>query len=195
MEKYDDLSFNIRSAFRLLIHYNERIISLIKYIGKKFKLNSVSDNTPWFTPILQDRNNLTKRDKAFNWLPMYFHEFHFENKDIQFSVFVHSDTGSWVDPDLDWVDEIDNYEDLNSSKTRIIFAITNSKKWESDIITEEYYNDFLKDENIITYKKEIIICKSFELIDFKDEKTTNNTLKRYIEYIKNKGIINIEYEE
>jgi hypothetical protein len=180
------------------MYYNERIISLIKHIGERLGMDSdIVDNTPWHPPILQNSCNIKRgRYSALNWLPMYFHEFHFIKKDIQFSIFVQSDTGPWVlDINLDWNEEIDNFTDLNSSKTKIIFAITNSKKWDNKLIYEENYDKFLQDEFIIPFKNQTIICKAFELADFKDEKTTNNTLKEYVEYAKKKGIVNIEYVE
>jgi len=195
MEKYEELSLNIRSAFRLLAHYNQRILNLMNHISVKLSLPPLYDNSPWWCePIIKNSRNLEKRYTTMSWLPMFFHEFHFGNSNVQFSVFIQSDSGSWEVED--W-DDIDSYMDFNSSKTRFLFAVTNSSRWDvnDDVYREENWKDFLKDEYVITRNRKTIVCKSFELIDFKDEKTTNDTILNYVEYVKTKGINNIEYIE
>jgi hypothetical protein len=191
MEKYEELSLNIRSAFRLLAYYNQRILSLMNHISEKLSLPPVCDNSP-YELVKNNKNNLKNGSDTLSWLPMFFHEFHFESRDIRFSVIIQSDSAGWIE-DIDWA-EIDKFTDLNSSKTRFLFAITNSPNWDvDDIYPEENFDDFLKSEYVITKNKKTIVCKSFELIDFKDEDTTNNTLSNYVEYVKTKGINNIEY--
>ena len=195
MENYEELSLNIRSSFRFLAHYNNRIISLMNFISEKLNISKYSDNSPWYEPIINNKNNLSRRDGGIHWLPMFFHEFKFENKDAQLSIFIQSDSGSWAVSD--WNYEIDDFTEIESSKTRIIFAATNSKKCDliKILFDDENFDNFLKIENIIPLSKNTIVCKSFELKDFKDEAAANNTLKEYIKFIKKTGIIGVEYKE
>jgi len=190
MENFEELSLNIRTAFRLLAYYNQRILNLMNHIKEKLNLNTVEDKSYHYEPVIENSKNLEKRHNSMNWLPMFFHEFLFENRNIKFSVFILSDSGPW---DLEDWNNIDEYTDINSSKTRIIFAITNFKKWDVDDIYKEHWYDFINDDCVITKNNKTIICKSFKLVDFKDEKTTNDTLKKYVEYVQTKGIENIKY--
>lgn len=195
MENYEELSLNIRTAFRLLAYYNKCILNLMNHIKEKLTFTPVYDLSHFYEPILNKKDNLSKRDSTMSWLPMYFHEFHFEDSNYQFSVFIQSDSGSWK-ISLEW-DEIDKYDDLKTSKTRFLFAISNSPEWDSgeDLFGDENFDKFLQDEFVITKKnKKIIVCKSFELSDFKDEKTTDDTLKKYIDYVKSKGINSIDFK-
>jgi len=198
MDSFDLLSLNIRSAFRLLMHYTDRIVFLMNHISNKFKLPPFYDNSPFYQPVLHNKNNLRNyRDGAMNFLPLFFHVFHFRNEDekVQLSIFILSDTGAFKDTKWDWNGAVDSFTDLESSKTRILFGITNAKGWNGDNIVYDYHGDFIKDELIITHEEKTMVFKSFELKDFKDEKTTNGTLKNFVEYAKSKGIAHIEYVE
>jgi hypothetical protein len=166
----------------------------MNYIGKTFNLSFCYDNSLWYEPPLKDKDNITRRNKGWNWLPSFFHEFHYENTKIQFSVFLQSDTGAWKSIDQNW-ENVESFGEITESKTRLLFSITNSKGWDTSLLIDENYNKFSENEFEVAKGKKKFFCKAYELKDFQDEKHTKNTLKEYYDYIKNKGIEDIEYNE
>ena len=194
MDKFDELGNNIRSAFRLLYFYNDRMLNLMNYIGKTFNLSFCYDNSLWYEPPLKDKDNITKRNKGWNWLPSFFHEFHFENTKLQFSVFLQSDTGAWKSVDQNW-ENVESFGEITESKTRLLFSLSNSKGWDTSLLIDENYNKFTEDEFEVKKGKKTYYCKAYELKDFQDDKHSKKTLKEYFSYIQNKGIIDLEYKE
>ena len=179
---------NVRSAFRILYYFNDRILSLVKYIEKTFGIPCVWDKSHWIEPPIQGRNNLSKRKWGWNWLSLFCYEFHFEKENVKFSIFLQSDTGAWNIED--W-SEVDNFTNINESKTRLLFIFSNSKEWDISILLNKHYQELLEDEYSIKTKNNEIYFKAFDLVKFKDEKETINSLNILITFLKNKGNTNI----
>jgi hypothetical protein len=191
MDDFSDALINVRSAFRLLYHFGDRILNLMKYIEKCLNIPCVSDKAYYDLP-LKNKNNLTKRNWAWHWFPFLFYEFHFSKDDTQLSVFLQSDTGAWETKN--WSD-VDLFQDVKESNTRLIFAISKLGDWDA-ILSDEKFKEFNKDEFTIGINEnKPIYCKAFDLEKFKDEETTKRTLVEYIGFIKEKGITTINFEE
>ena len=191
MNGFDEVLVNIRSAFRLLYFFNERILSLMKYVEKTFGISCVWDKAHYIEPPIQNKNNLSKRGWGWSWLPFLFYEFHFQKDEIHFSIFLQSDTGAWA---VDNWHDVDSFSDITESKTRLLFAVSNAAEWDSDIIVGDNYTNLLRDECSMKISKDNnIFVKAFDLSEFRNETETKNALRKFVSFVKNKGIANIEF--
>lgn len=197
---FDKVMQDVRASFRLLYLYNKRILDLMKYISSRFGINYVGGWTKYSDPT--PRNGRGRLDNwGWDWLNMYLYEFHFEQKQktdaIKFSILLQSDTGIW-DGNFDKLDKlnIDNYESIQKSKTRLIFVIS-TKYWN--------FNDLLKNENMKSQSQDDfsiqdgsgnkMVCKTFDIGSFKDESNTEQALTSYVEYIKENGFYGLGLQE
>jgi hypothetical protein len=198
-DDFDKVMQDVRASFRLLYLYNKRILDLMKYISSRFGINYVGGWTKYSDPT--PRNGRGCLDNwGWDWLNMYLYEFHFEQKTdtINFSILLQSDTGIW-DGNFDKRDyklNMGNYESIEKSQTRLIFVIS-TKYWDFNALLKcenmksQSQNDFsIQDES-----GNKMVCKAFDIVSFKDELNTEQTLKSYVEYIKENGFSGLILQE
>lgn len=127
-----DILVEIRKAYRLLFDYQTKLLALVKYIGGKYGYNynggypKFSNNQP-----RQGSGNLDAW--AWDWLNLYFHEFHFGSKKIDtttknyFSVFILNDDGYFqaCQKEQRNVGRVNphKFEKPENSNTKLIFVV------------------------------------------------------------------------
>ena len=127
-----DILTEVRKAYRLLFDYQTKLLALVKYIGGKYGYNynggypKFSNNQP-----RQGRGNLD--DWAWDWLNLYFHEFHFGSKKIDvntkmyFSLFILNDDGYFLacQKEQQNVGRVNpnKFEKPESSNSKLIFVV------------------------------------------------------------------------
>jgi len=211
---FDEITCNIRKAFRLLFNFVKTFHGIINYIKKNFNLIYEGDKE--IAGVLPQKGSKNIQNKElWDWLPIYYYEYVFKKNKPQFSfsVILQCDTGffdyysssqkNWEnwEPSNDKIsDKPDEYIDVEKAKTRIIFGICEDLKTDignifheegmyGDNDFKEYFNFCTKKEFEMTAKKNIkVYFKVFELADFKDEVTARQSLRNYVEYLKRKGI-------
>ena len=199
MQDVNKIALEARKAYRFLFRYQRRILDLMDFIGRALNLEykggfpKFSNTTP--------RDGHGKLDKwAWDWLNMYFYEFHFHlNDKVKFSAFIVNDTGYY---DSDYANneskrlDIDTFETAEKSSTKLIFVAAKNMwgspeewgKWQSQ--------KFLNTEQLEAKQGDtgIIISKIYSLNSFATEHDAINSLKDFSKYC-GQYDIPIEYQE
>lgn len=191
MDDFEKMLIDVRNSFRLLYHYNKRILDLMNYIGKKFNIN-YKGGYPKFSNSSPNNGKGKLDNWAWDWLNLYFYEFHFEKKNIMFSIILQSDTGMW-DANVKKTD-VEKFEKASKSKTKLIFLFKKSKDWD----LEEFFNsNNLKGKYIKTFEisdnKKNIYCMVFNINEFKNKTETDKSLKKFIKYLNDNEIYDIKF--
>ena len=189
VDDFENMLLNVRNSFRLLYFFNRRVLDLMKYIGKKFSIPYAGGYSKFSASSPKDG----KGDLdcwAWDWMNLYFYEFHFFKEKIRFSILLQSDTGKW-DADVDHLD-VQKFESALKSKTKLIFVFSNNDCWNFDQVTE---NENLKSEYTETFEisenNESMYCMVFNINEFKNKALTDNSLRKFITYLNKNKIYDI----
>jgi len=205
MKNIDDILIEVRKAYRLLYVFNERIFDLMKYIESAFEME-FGGGRSMFTADTPNSWKGKFENWTWDYFNLYFYEFYFKSNNAWLSILLQSDTGLW-----DIIEDIKNEDELNKkvnkvelynsfeeSKTRLIF-ITGNGEWnvaKIQMLYDKSINKSLINEGVIEKKnKGKIIYKIFEINNFIDEKTTIQSLKEYVNFLKNNNFDKILYKK
>jgi hypothetical protein len=183
--------------------FTESISGLVRFIGESFGLSYKNDREINGIPPSNNTRNLDNKT-SWDWFPFYYHVFNFtkEKPVISFSIILQCDTGYWDT----YRDAIDEYEDVEKSKSKFIFGICNSGNieidgkleevyWESEekwkLMTKEYEKEFCI--NISKNNGKKIFYKIFDLNEFKNREVTIKSLNEFVVSARENGIENIEF--
>ncbi|QIJ89369.1 hypothetical protein C7H62_1560 [Mesoflavibacter sp. HG96] len=117
----DNLSLEVRKAYRLLFDYQRRILDLVKFIGETYDIPFKKGN-----PLFSSRGNNRLDNWSWDWIYMYCYDFRFEGKDndnpIQFSVILRNDSGYYEANKVNNISpfDIELFEPVETSKTELI---------------------------------------------------------------------------
>lgn len=183
-EDIKDTLVEVRKAYRLLYFYQRGVLDLVKFIGC-IKLDfKYKGGYPIFSNPAPKRGCGKLGNWSWDWLNFYFYEFNFENQDkIKLSIFILSDTG-FFDIKKSEKDKcnIDNFEDVKTSKTKLIFAIG---EWKNNNWKETFIE---KEEGEYDKEGKKIFYKHYNLEDFLDEDGAREKLEDFVGFCKKKGI-------
>jgi len=185
-ERLEEQFIDVRKAYRLLYHYQRRVIDLAYFIGNYYNMDFISGN-PWFSGATFNRTSVSQKRWAWDWLGMYFYDFYFEKefenqKKIQLGVIIQSDTGYFDSKDAKKLN-LKDYAKPEESETRLILAVSQGN-WDSKEIRETKFFSKELEQYPPTYEKspkkdlsnEKIIAKAYSLSDFIDEQSTIENL-------------------
>ena len=201
-DDFDAAMVDVRGAFRLLYAYNRRILDLMKYISARLDVPYAGGWAKYGDP--SPGNGQGDLDNwAWDWLNMYFYEFHFttklEDTEYGLSILLQSDTGFW-DSSCDELD-IDRYTAIEKSKTRLIFILGNNY-WNIDEFKEDSRLKSIVVQADSEFKIEdpdggggCMLCKMFDIKDFKDRNAAEQSLKEYVNYLNRHEITAIKLRE
>jgi hypothetical protein len=219
MDNYEDLTVNIRTAFRLLFSFTNSFNGIIRFIGDKFGLTYMGDkiaNADTGSPPTNGaRSNLDK--SLWAWFPLYYRAYNFQRlvkPAFSFSIILQCDTGWWDnyndnnDNERE-LDEVDNYGKSETAKTNIIFGLCEGKGIDIAQRFDDFaWSDDCKDGGRLTKDSEKyfsvpvsdksnknIFFKLYELSDFRDQETAKHSLQEFVTYLKKMGIDKFELVE
>lgn len=183
---------DVRKAYRLLYHYQRRVLDLVKFIGDNLGYDYNGGWSYFSHPA--PRNGKGKLDFwSWDWLNMYFYEFHFGFKNVNgtnvgFSIFLQSDTG-FFDVEMNGKTNIEDFAEVDQSKTRLIF-IAGKNGWNPPQIID----DNKISSKVVNLKKELkdggfMIGKAYDLSKFRDEESTLTQIEDFINYCTNEDIM------
>ena len=188
---------DVRKAYRLLADYQRKVLDLVGFIGDSFGRNYSGGYSKYGAPT--PRNGQGRLDRwSWDWLTMYFYEFHFgtekvANDDIVFSVFVVSDTGyyneKYNNQRLD-KRETERFTNPKESETKLIFLI-GKNKWQHQGIFSENFNKpefIMENEGVESDENGKMIFKSYLLTDFVNQNKAEEKLKDFEMYCKENNI-------
>lgn len=127
-----DILVQIRKAYRLLFDYQAKLLGLVKYVGGNFGY-SYRGGYPKFSGNQPRLGQGNLDNWAWDWLNLYFHEFHFGEKadavgnKLTFAVFVLIDDGYFQTfPETKENSnrtKIEKFEKAEFSKSKLLFVV------------------------------------------------------------------------
>lgn len=202
MDKINKQDFNnilkdVRKAYRLLYLYQQRLLDLIQYIANQFN-RQFEEGWSKYSNGTVNGKRANINSWAWDWLNMYLYEFNLGRKDVNsdkifFTIVLQSDTG-FFDADIDSRIDVTKFADSANSETRLIFVVV--KNGYGCPIENLLGNKLNKKTTEFENKKdegEIWIGKAYNLLNFIDEKSTNQIIDDFHIYCKDK--IGIEMKE
>lgn len=206
----------VRESFRFLFEYQTKVLNLMKYIERKLGV-SYSGGFSKFSNVTP-RNGKGRLDFwAWDWLNLYFYEFHFgfydremklvpllidgndSNDFFGFSVFLLSDDGYFLSH-LDATTNVDrvvpnSFLPTEQSNTKLIFVASKNvwdlTWWHNPENGKSVHKDFVTMEYGIKEfgENRIMVFKSFDLSLFFNEIVATNSLKEFEYLCSTNGII------
>ena len=177
----DNDFLDVRKAYRLLYDYQARVLSLVKFIGSSYKIPYAKG-----FPKFSSKGSGNLGNWSWDWLNMYYYEFHFEknkgeNK-VWFSVFLVSDTGFFDANKESKVSKlsVESFKKVNESETKLIF-VAGPQNWNHEWGGYWDLGNFLFDESGHSESKDLVF-KSYSLSSFLNEEGTLKQLKDFEQY-------------
>lgn len=151
----ENLTLEVRKAYRLLFDYQQRVLDLIKFIGSMYNIPFKKGK-----PLFSSRGNNNINNWSWDWIYMYCYEFHFQRNDnsnkLWFSIILRNDTGFFEshleDKTISRL-EIEKFKKVENSKTDLIF-LAGKPNWDFDVLKEATENEkgYLKEQGVF-YKR------------------------------------------
>lgn len=197
MEKLNEQDLNrlfqdVRSSYRILALYQKRLLDLVKYIGNQFEYEFEKGGYKFADKMGGNATHFNLDYSGWSWLILYFYSFKFKSKEIEGTRFtlriIHqADTGFYDagDQRLSKLD-IDKFKNVENSVSRLFLIL--SKVDEPNPIENFSFEDFshtTKKENF-----EGVVLVSHDMIEFKDQDSTNKVLHDFNQIVK--STFNIE---
>ncbi len=191
---------DVRKAYRLLYHYQKRVLDLVQFIGDNLGFAHRGGYPKFSSP--SPGNGRGKLNLwAWDWLNMYLYEFYMgkskiNHKELALSIVIQSDTG-YFDQESKTKSRIDveKFNNPENSKTRLIIVVGHNT-WNPDIFSNP--NKFLtSNENSYVYEVDDkrICAKAYDLSLFVDEQSTLKQIDDFSSFCLRNGIAIKESEE
>jgi hypothetical protein len=212
MADFEDLTVDIRKAFRLLFNFVNTINGIVSFIGDCFGLIYECDRLLWGTAPQNNAKNKNNKE-IWEWFPIYYYIYSFrkDRPPFSFSIILQCDTGYFDFFNKNNLttslgeDEFDKYGDVEKSKTKIIFGICEGKNvsiikrfekaWDNHeeytrVMTKDAQNEYFLKVSDKSDKK--IYFKTYTLSDFKDKNTARQSLCDFISFLRKNNINTFE---
>ena len=188
MQDLNKITLEARKAYRFLFQYQQRILDLMSFIGGSFNLKYAGGFSKFSNATPRDGRGKLE-NWAWDWLNMYFYEFHFQyNDNVKFSAFIVNDTGYY---DSECAEEsrkrldVEDFEKVERSNTTLIFVAAKDM-WGSP---KEWGNwqsqEFLNTEHLVAKQEGgtgVMISKIYSLNSFATEQDAIDSLKDFSSY-------------
>lgn len=189
----DDIFLNVRKAYRLLYHYQRRVLDIVKFINLELGFEYEKGEPHEMQSLSLDKSNLDR--SAWDFLPLYNYKFQMKpcqvgEKKLSLLIFLQSDSGPYKTTKS--LDELSAFESVEYSRSRIHFLLCDKQLDPAD------YTEFFNDEDIprdansfnsLIYKGGVALIKAFDLSDFVDEESAKESLKELaIRFQKESGV-------
>jgi hypothetical protein len=193
---------DVRKAYRLLYHYQRRVLDTVKYISNILSINLQSGH-PIFSAITPRENIRPDLDRwAWDWLNMYFYEFFCTPKEIgkdtyRFAIQIQSDTGCY-DTGVNEQD-VENYAPAEITSTRLLFLYSKNRWKAEGHQGQEDYKDFHKIPALSANQEptfletedngnKFFVLMAIPLENLIDESTIKFEIDKFLEYLKTNNL-------
>lgn len=200
----------VRKAHRLIFSYQERMLSLIRFIRNKLDFNTDFSGVKHFSNIIHKyngRDELNVYDRMWAWDFIYSYVFEYyvgsikkDKSEIYLSIIQYTDTG-YFDSNCDSRINIDSFESSEKSVSKLLFfmeykPVKCKLLWEYFDYTEQFvlnkeYASKEHKETVLFPKgegKNRILMYSIPIERFVDEANALEALKEYLAFLKSNGI-------
>ena len=200
----------VRKAHRLVYSYQERMLSLVKFIRAHLNGNNLAGVKHFSNPIskVQGREELKIVNEMWAWDFLYSYVFEYyiggdtlpDGSSYNLSIVQYTDTG-FFDSDIEDRCDLSNFEDPALASSKLLFIMEHIPKGK-----KAYWDgwgdlrQFIEDKKYASAKhksSEIhpngpnnsrLLLYSIPLERFVDERTSIDALKEYQAFLKKKGI-------
>jgi hypothetical protein len=173
---------DVRSAYRLLALYQQRILDTVKYVSNAYGLKF---NSGWskFSDTAS-RNRMADINKnAWEWLALYLYEFNLGGKEIDtdkyhFKIVHQADTGYYdatADKKMDKIN-VDQYGDASMASTRLFFVLSKNA---NGCPQQHILNGNLKATDSSLIKKDKWLAVPYPVAGFANQESTDQVLKEF----------------
>lgn len=212
IKDFEEALNEVRKAHRLIYSFQERMLSLIKFIQNKLNLqnNGYYGNKHFgnFIPLNRRKNGLQINldDQAWNYIYPYVFEYYIgdldmkDNSYIELSIIQYADTG-FFDSTAKHTTDLDQFAPTEKSGSKLLFFMEYVPPrckglWE----TYDYTNFYIMNKayGCKEFKNEILLPKgekknklllyAFPLSRFINEKSTLEALQEYLDFLKENDI-------
>lgn len=210
IEALKEALIEVRKAHRLVYSFQERMLSLMKFISARLDLPEFSGVKHYSAPIkkFQGRDELEIWNGMWAWDYLYSYVFEYflggktleDGSRFNLSVVQYADTG-FFDSDTNDRRDISSFVDPSVASSKLLFIMEHIPKGKKDYWTEwdtlrEYIEDrkyaSSKHKSSILYPKgpdkSCLVFYSIPLERFVDEHSSIEALKEYQSYLRRKGI-------
>lgn len=172
----------VRKAYRLLFGYQKKILDLMSFIQAYFGLQH-SGIWQKFSSKLPKEEKINLNMWAWDWLPMYFSEFHFKIDDkFAMSILLVSDSG-YFDKNAniqfgDYQKKLNpnEFETVENSETRLIFILEKHENEANSLIGDGWWHSKELFDKKVGAKGNAIF-KTYNLEEFCNQKATEKILE------------------
>lgn len=205
----EDSFVDVRRAYRLLYHYQRRVLDIVRYAGEYLHIHYHSgwprfcNGLPNGIPKLHGQ--ATPNRWAWDWIPMYEYDFHhyksINGQELRFSMIIQSDTGLY-DSELDASDgsnrlKLPSFCEESQASTRFVFIVArgNGAEWQSSVAMLKGKADVgegLRYES--TVGDFVALAKPYPLSLFADEEGAKKQLDDFVAYCTQNGLPEIDPE-
>jgi hypothetical protein len=181
----------VRKAYRLLYHYQKRVLDLIQFIGD-YTTFSDYRGQPHFSGEAKNKK-INLKSWAWDWLNMYLYEFNLgkniiEGKELAFSIVLESDSG-YFNSSAEGITRLDveEFKSPADSNTNLVFVVDYNKR-ETELLSKP--SKYIKDNEYVNRvaKDQVVCAKKYPLSEFVDEESTIIQLKDFNAFCKKEGI-------
>lgn len=190
----NNITLEVRKAYRFLFEYQKRIIDLVSFIEGKFGLK-YAGGYPKFSNAAPRNGGGKLENWAWDWLNMYFYEFHFQDLKIGtdkifFSVFIVNDTGFYKALQNREIERTntDDFDSVEDSETKLIFVAAKNR-WKPEEWGDWQSQEFLFTEELIKGSNDkITLSRIYSLESFLSEDNAIKSLYSFSELCNANGI-------
>ncbi|WP_040281028.1 hypothetical protein [Psychroserpens damuponensis] len=149
----DNLTLEVRKAYRLLYDYQRRILDLMKFIGETYDFPYKKGR-----PLFSSKAGTSLNNWAWDWIYMYCYDFRFEGKDdknpIQFSVILKNDSGFYESTEENKIHalEIEQFKAVEDSKTELILVAGDLNKSFDTMTASTKASEGTSEDNTLVFK-------------------------------------------
>ncbi|WP_276482694.1 hypothetical protein [Paraflavitalea pollutisoli] len=181
---------DVRKAYRLLYMYQRRLVDTVDYISQSIGVQ-IENTYCCFSGSFFDGRKHYRDYWAWDWLPMYFHEFYcgahkrLNGLVINVGIAIQSDTG-FYDAQLSNKQNIEAYAPVEDSETRLLFYLARNG-WKQDFPEFEKLWERSQRTFALTKGDKQFAAIALPLSDFMHETLIHASLKIVAEFFQNNG--------
>lgn len=190
MSEFKNALIDVRKAYRLLYIYQRRVIDTVDYIATVIGIN-IENTYSCFSGSTFDGRKYNRENWAWDWLPMYFHEYYcgekklMDSSTIKIGIAIQSDTG-FFDAPISNQRNIEAFGPVEESESRLLFYISRNC-WKSDF--PDFEQLFMQSNQKVILGAGIkqLTAIGLPLSNFMNETLISESLMTIEEYFNNNG--------
>ena len=180
---------DVRRSYRTLYTYQRMVLDVARYVGQRLSLEYIG-GWPKYSDV-SPRNGGGSLDRwAWDWLNMYFYEFHFrmplsKEKELRVSMSIVSDTGYW-ESQTETVDrrDVESFAPVAQSHTKLLLMASPREAWDPNpLINDKAWMKtlFESPKAIVTPRERgNVITRAYDLHQFANAGLADARLREFI---------------